>query len=112
MISLQNSLSFGYLVPEYYQSSQFTEKSDVYSFGVVLVELLTGEKPISLTRFGEHRCLATYFMLAMEEGRVIAVFDTVVIKDGKRDELMVYVESITSLFVRLLILQGSFGKFL
>ncbi|KAF3953831.1 hypothetical protein CMV_020758 [Castanea mollissima] len=32
---------------------QFTEKSDVYSFGVVLVELLTGEKPVSSTRSEE-----------------------------------------------------------
>jgi serine/threonine protein kinase len=80
--------TFGYLDPEYYQSSQFTEKSDVYSFGVVLVELLTGEKPISLTRFGEHRSLATYFMVAMEEGRVMSIFNAIVIKDGNRDELM------------------------
>ncbi|KAL1213012.1 Wall-associated receptor kinase-like 9 [Cardamine amara subsp. amara] len=29
----------GYVDPEYFQSSHFTDKSDVYSFGVVLVEL-------------------------------------------------------------------------
>ncbi|CAH1436740.1 unnamed protein product [Lactuca virosa] len=81
--------TFGYLDPEYFQSSQFTEKSDVYSFGVVLVELLTGEKPISLTRFGENRSLAVHFMLAMEEGRVISIFDANVIKESTKDELFV-----------------------
>ncbi|XP_071733944.1 wall-associated receptor kinase-like 2 [Rutidosis leptorrhynchoides] len=94
--------TFGYLDPEYFQSSQFTEKSDVYSFGVVLVELLTGEKPISLTRFGEHRSLATYFMLAMEEERVMSIFDATVIKEGTRDELL----AIAHLALRCLNLNG------
>ncbi|KAD7478353.1 hypothetical protein E3N88_01489 [Mikania micrantha] len=94
--------TFGYLDPEYFQSSQFPEKRDVYSFGVVLVELLTRERPISLTRFGENRSLATHFMLAMEEGRVMSIFDAVVIKESTRDELL----SFANLAMRCLNLNG------
>ncbi|KAL8246563.1 hypothetical protein R6Q59_007779, partial [Mikania micrantha] len=96
--------TFGYLDPEYFQSSQFTEKSDVYSFGVVLLELLTGEKPISLTRFGENKSLASYFMLAMEEGRVMSIFDAIVIKEGTREELMIA----ANLAMRCLNLNGKY----
>ncbi|KAD7478164.1 hypothetical protein E3N88_01300 [Mikania micrantha] len=61
-----------------------------------------GEKPISLTRFGENRSLATHFMLAMEEGRVMSIFDTMVIKEGTRDELLI----LANLAMRCLNLNG------
>ncbi|KAJ0703095.1 putative protein kinase RLK-Pelle-WAK family [Helianthus annuus] len=96
--------TFGYLDPEYFQSSQFTEKSDVYSFGVVLVELLTGERPISLTRFGENISLVTHFMLAMEEGHVMSIFDAVVIKESTVDELKI----VANLAMRCLNLNGKY----
>lgn len=71
----------GYMDPEYFQSSQFTDKSDVYSFGVVLAELITGEKSISFQRAQEFRTLTTYFILAMKENRLSDIIDAR-IRDG------------------------------
>ncbi|XP_075675188.1 wall-associated receptor kinase-like 3 [Castanea sativa] len=80
--------TFGYLDPEYFQSSQFTEKSDGYSFGVVLIELLTGEKAISSTRTKECRSLATYFIHSMEEKNLFNIIDARVMKDAKQEEII------------------------
>lgn len=71
----------GYVDPEYFQSSQFTDKSDVYSFGVVLAELITGEKSVSFLRSQENRTLATYFILAVKENRLFDIIDAR-IRDG------------------------------
>ncbi|XP_022886665.1 wall-associated receptor kinase-like 1 [Olea europaea var. sylvestris] len=79
--------TFGYLDPEYFQSSQFTEKSDVYSFGVVLVELLTGKRPISSDRTEEERSLATRFLLCMERNNLETILNSQVLEQGKREEL-------------------------
>ncbi|KAL3716081.1 hypothetical protein ACJRO7_007792 [Eucalyptus globulus] len=79
--------TFGYLDPEYFQSSQFTDKSDVYSFGVVLVELLTGQKPISSLREQEGRSLATYFIISMEQNQLFDIVDARVLKEGKKEEI-------------------------
>ncbi|GLU21934.1 hypothetical protein SLE2022_380420 [Rubroshorea leprosula] len=81
--------TFGYLDPEYFQSSQFTEKSDVYSFGVVLVELLTGKKPISLTGAEEEeaRGLAAHFILSMEENNLFNILDPRVRESSAREEI-------------------------
>ncbi|XP_031255481.1 putative wall-associated receptor kinase-like 11 [Pistacia vera] len=81
--------TFGYVDPEYFQSSQFTDKSDVYSFGVVLAELLTGQKPIRSTNdFEEDRSLVTYFLRAMEENSLFKILDARVLKEGEKEEIM------------------------
>ncbi|KAI3467019.1 hypothetical protein Pfo_023682 [Paulownia fortunei] len=79
--------TFGYLDPEYFQSSQFTEKSDVYSFGVVMVELLTGEKAISSIRAEVGRSLATHFLHSMEENHLFDILDARVLKEGRKEKL-------------------------
>ncbi|XP_068314014.1 wall-associated receptor kinase-like 8 [Pyrus communis] len=82
--------TFGYLDPEYFQSSQFTDKSDVYSFGVVLVELLTGQKPISFSRPQEQgRSLATYFIISMQEDRLSDILDAQVVKGGSKADIAI-----------------------
>jgi serine/threonine protein kinase len=94
--------TFGYLDPEYFQTSQFTDKSDVYSFGVVLIELLTREKPVSSMRSQKDRNLSTYFIHSIEEKRLFDVLDTEVRKEENKEEVM----AIANLAKRCLHLNG------
>ncbi|KAI3467017.1 hypothetical protein Pfo_023680 [Paulownia fortunei] len=84
--------TFGYLDPEYFQSSQFTEKSDVYSFGVVMVELLTGEKAVSSIRAEVGRSLATHFLHSMEENHLFDILDARVLREGRKEEIVAIAE--------------------
>ncbi|KAK9285644.1 hypothetical protein L1049_024842 [Liquidambar formosana] len=80
--------TFGYLDPGYFQSGQFTEKSDVYSFGVVLVELLTGQKPISSTESEEGRNLVSDFLFSMKENRWSDIIDARILRDSDKEQIM------------------------
>ncbi|XP_061359686.1 wall-associated receptor kinase 5-like [Gastrolobium bilobum] len=79
--------TFGYLDPEYMQTSQLTEKSDVYSFGVVLVELLTGEKPLCFKRPEEERSLAMHFLSCLKEDRMFKVFQVGILNEENKEEI-------------------------
>ncbi|KAG5562333.1 hypothetical protein RHGRI_005160 [Rhododendron griersonianum] len=95
--------TFGYLDPEYFQSSQFTEKSDVYSFGVVLVELLTRKKPILSDKSNEGGSLTAYFLLTMKENRLNDILDPRVVKEGGEKEIL----DVANIAKRCLYLNGS-----
>ncbi|XP_074323809.1 wall-associated receptor kinase-like 8 [Apium graveolens] len=83
--------TFGYMDPEYFQSSQFTDKSDVYSFGVVLVELLTGQKSILAPISDEEgRSLATHFILAIKENRIFDILDPQLVEEGRKEEITTF----------------------
>ncbi|KAL6140385.1 hypothetical protein ACLB2K_058685 [Fragaria x ananassa] len=93
--------TFGYLDPEYFQTSQFTDKSDVYSFGVVLAELLTGKKPIFQTKSQETMSLSHYFLVSMEENRLSDILDARVMNSEKKE-----VMAVANLAMRCLNMKG------
>lgn len=80
--------TLGYLDPEYFQTGQLTAKSDVYSFGVVLVELLTGEKPLSFDRSEEDINLSMYFISALKENHLFKILEDRIRDEGQEEQLM------------------------
>ncbi|WOL15041.1 hypothetical protein Cni_G23822 [Canna indica] len=66
----------GYLDPEYYISQQLTEKSDVYSFGIILLELISGQEPISSESFGLNcRNIVSWAKSYIESGNIEDIID-------------------------------------
>ncbi|CAH8352841.1 unnamed protein product [Eruca vesicaria subsp. sativa] len=79
----------GYVDPEYYRSSQYTDKSDVYSFGVLLAELITGDKPVIMVQnTKEIVSLAEHFRVAMKEKRLSDIMDARIKDDCKLEQVM------------------------
>lgn len=94
--------TFGYLDPEYLQTSLLTEKSDVYSFGVLLAELLTGKEPHCAGGIQEERSLAMYFTTSVKKNRLFQILDPRVIKEGTLEQL----EAVAELVKRCVNMNG------
>ena len=69
---------------------------------MVLIELLTGEKPVSSTRSQEGWNLSTYFVHSLKENCLFDILDTQVSKVDNKDEVM----KITNLAKRCLNFNG------
>ncbi|XP_020679669.1 phytosulfokine receptor 1 [Dendrobium catenatum] len=69
--------TLGYIPPEYSQASIATFKGDIYSFGVVLLELLTGRRPVDISKPKGSRELLLW-VLEMNERRETEVFDPII----------------------------------
>ncbi|KAK8955198.1 Phytosulfokine receptor 1 [Platanthera guangdongensis] len=76
--------TLGYIPPEYGQSSVATYKGDVYSFGVVLLELVTGKRPVDMSKPKSRRDLISWVIQMRKEGREVEVLDPFIY--GKENE--------------------------
>ncbi|KFK30618.1 hypothetical protein AALP_AA6G004900 [Arabis alpina] len=74
-VSTQVKGTAGYLDPEYLTTYQLTVKSDVYSFGVLLVEILTGRRPIELSREQKERITIRWAIKKFTNGDSISILD-------------------------------------
>ncbi|XP_039812385.1 receptor-like serine/threonine-protein kinase ALE2 isoform X4 [Panicum virgatum] len=68
--------TFGYVAPEYAMTGHLLVKSDVYSYGVVLLELLTGRKPVDMSRPpGQENLVAWASSLLTSRGGLESIID-------------------------------------
>ncbi|CAL2269723.1 unnamed protein product [Prunus armeniaca] len=93
--------TFGYMDPEYFQSSKFTDKSDTYSFGVTLVEILTGKTPFSFAKEDGENLVASFISLT-RENQLVQILDPQVVREAE----MEHVGAIAELATRCLRLNG------
>ncbi|XP_027185007.1 wall-associated receptor kinase-like 1 [Coffea eugenioides] len=87
--------TFGYLDPEYFRTSQYTDRSDVYSFGVVLVELLTRQKPISSIQTEEdHVGVSSVesFLKSMNQNSLVTILDPELADERNEEEVILVAE--------------------
>ncbi|KAG0488491.1 hypothetical protein HPP92_007302 [Vanilla planifolia] len=80
--------TLGYIPPEYGQSSVATYKGDVYSFGVVLLELLTGMRPMDMSKQKDCRDLISWVLQMREEEREAEVFDRFIYSNEHAVQMM------------------------
>ncbi|OMO83296.1 hypothetical protein CCACVL1_11445 [Corchorus capsularis] len=80
--------TLGYIPPEYGQAWVATLRGDVYSFGVVMLELLTGKRPVDMSRPKISRDLVAWVQQMRAEGKQEEVFDPFLKGKGFEEEML------------------------
>lgn len=78
----------GYLDPEYMRTNQLTAKSDVYSFGILLLEILTGRRPVELTRPPDEKVTLRWAFRKYNDGKLMEMLDPLM-KEEVEHEILV-----------------------
>ncbi|KAL2933151.1 Tyrosine-sulfated glycopeptide receptor 1 [Bienertia sinuspersici] len=79
--------TLGYIPPEYGQAWVATLRGDVYSFGVVMLELLTGKRPVEVTKSKSSREIVVWVQQLKSEGKHEEIFDSVLRDKGNEQEM-------------------------
>ncbi|TKY61171.1 Tyrosine-sulfated glycopeptide receptor 1 [Spatholobus suberectus] len=79
--------TLGYIPPEYGQAWVATLRGDVYSFGVVMLELLTGRRPVDISKPKVSRELVAWVQQMRSEGKQDKVFDPLLRGKGFEEEM-------------------------
>ncbi|KAL9140777.1 hypothetical protein ABFS82_14G059700 [Erythranthe guttata] len=84
----------GYVAPEYTRTLVATPKGDVFSFGVVLLELVTGEKPTSVSRAHEgfKGNLVEWISQLSRESKLLEAVDVSLVGKGFDSEIFQFIK--------------------
>ncbi|XP_061359238.1 tyrosine-sulfated glycopeptide receptor 1-like [Gastrolobium bilobum] len=80
--------TLGYIPPEYGQAWVATLRGDIYSFGVVMLELLTGMRPIDVSKPKMSMELVSWVQQMRSEGKQDQVFDPLLRVKGFEEEML------------------------
>ncbi|TVU13187.1 hypothetical protein EJB05_40719, partial [Eragrostis curvula] len=85
--------TLGYIPPEYSQSVIATPKGDVFSFGVVLLELLTGKRPVDVSKTKGSRDLIAWVLQMKSEKKEKDIFDRHIWSNAHEKQLLSVLET-------------------
>ncbi|KAI4312048.1 hypothetical protein MLD38_036904 [Melastoma candidum] len=70
--------TFGYMAPEYAARGKFSVKSDIFSFGVLVLEIISGQKNLSVDSGEDYEMLIGQAWTNWKEGNISDIVDPAV----------------------------------